>query len=73
MVDRYTKAVLTVIAVALSGLAIQYALSPAAAQKTCGGNTNPCWVTQAYWDDISRSWKLCYEARHACYVVSTSR
>jgi len=50
MVDRYTKIVLTVIAISLVALVIQN-LSPAArAQISAGCGTSsgkPCWITSA--------------------------
>jgi hypothetical protein len=46
MTDRYTKAVLTVIAVALVLIALQLGTPRATAQfgDGCGGQTNPCYV-----------------------------
>jgi len=46
MVDRYTKAVLTVIAAALVALAVQQAVPAAsAARLECAGSYfDPCWV-----------------------------
>ena len=46
MIDRYTKVVLTVIAISLSVLAIGQFASPAQAQKndSCGEWSNPCYV-----------------------------
>jgi hypothetical protein len=47
MVDRYTKAVLTVIAVALTALAVRPLLdsrSAGAQGLGCGNVVNPCWV-----------------------------
>jgi hypothetical protein len=44
MVDRYTKAVLTVIAVALSAIAFKSAFPPADAQSSCGSPAVPCYV-----------------------------
>jgi len=46
IMDRYTKTILTVIAVALVAIAAQNAITPA---KAVGGgcgreNYNPCWV-----------------------------
>lgn len=46
MIDRYTKVVLTVIAVALSGICIGQLTPRAQAQGDgCGRNGNPCYVT----------------------------
>jgi hypothetical protein len=46
MVDRYTKGVLTVIAVALTAIAIERSTSPAHAQMpSCGNAGNPCYVS----------------------------
>ena len=46
MADRYTKAILTVIAVALVALAVQQAVpSASAAGSECRGTyLDPCWV-----------------------------
>lgn len=45
MIDRYTKAVLTVIATALSALVIQNSLGNANAQSAqCGTSKDPCFV-----------------------------
>ena len=47
MIDRYTKAVLTVIAIALSTIAVQQVVGPARAQlgTECGSRITPCFVT----------------------------
>jgi hypothetical protein len=44
MVDRYTKAVLTVIAVALSAIAFKSTFPTAVAQSSCGSAAVPCFV-----------------------------
>jgi hypothetical protein len=46
VVDRYTKTVLTIIAIALVGLLAVQLTPTAHAQGTdaCGGYTNPCYV-----------------------------
>ena len=45
MVDKYTKAVLTVIAAALLGIVAQNAMQPASAQAVpCGAAMAPCSV-----------------------------
>ncbi len=46
MLDRYTKAILTVIAAALAGVAVEGAVPQASAQGelACGTSTNPCYV-----------------------------
>jgi hypothetical protein len=49
MVDRYTKTVLTVIALSLAALAIEQAAPPARAQEAgCGTQRNPCFVASDY-------------------------
>jgi hypothetical protein len=47
MFDRYTKAVLTLIAVSLAAIAIEHATPEAHAQPEpgCGGLKNPCYVS----------------------------
>ena len=47
MIDRYTKAVLTVIAASLTAIAIEQAIPAAHAQSAgCTGSSNgPCYVT----------------------------
>ena len=54
MLDRYTKAVLTVIAAALVVLVLQNAFPGARAQSgsTCGGARNPCYVTATPSDPV---------------------
>jgi hypothetical protein len=46
MIDRYTKIVLTIIAVALSAIAVQGAIGSAQAQfgNGCGSFGDPCYV-----------------------------
>jgi hypothetical protein len=44
MVDRYTKAVLTLIAAALAAIALEAALPRAVAQFACGVPAQPCYV-----------------------------
>jgi hypothetical protein len=45
MIDRYTKAVLTVIAVSLTALVFQNVSTIAFAQnESCGSSKNPCYV-----------------------------
>lgn len=50
MFDTYSKVVLTVIAVALSAIAVQQVTSPASAygHEACGMRTNPCYI-QSDW------------------------
>ena len=52
MVDRYTKAVLTVIAAALVALVVQNAAPDASAQiqARCGDRFKPCYVTTGHSD-----------------------
>jgi len=46
MIDRYTKAVLTVIAVSLAGICLENAATQAHAQGMgCGSSSTPCYVT----------------------------
>jgi len=66
--DRYTKAVLTVIAAALVTLALEQASSTANALSNCGGLQNPCGVYLMYWDESGTGyWKRCIdEGRKNC-------
>lgn len=54
-IDRYTKFVLTIIAAALTALAVQGAVHPASAQMGdgCGSLRNPCYVTQGIADVLT--------------------
>jgi hypothetical protein len=46
MFDAYSKVVLTVIAVALSGICVRGLIRGASAQiDGCGGSINPCYIT----------------------------
>jgi hypothetical protein len=58
--DRYTKAVLTIIAVALVSLALEHAFPSAQAQMgNCGvGKKEPCAVYLVY-DRGTRGWESC--------------
>ncbi len=57
MADRYTKIVLTVIAVALSIIAIQQVTSVAQSQSgMCGSASKPCHTTSQCYDF---GWKTC--------------
>jgi hypothetical protein len=55
MVDRYTKIVLTVIALALVALVLRPALEPqvATALSECGSFSNPCYVTTRSGDSVN--------------------
>jgi hypothetical protein len=53
MVDTYTKAVLTVIALALVALVMRSAAQPAIAMSECGTFTNPCYVTARSGDALN--------------------
>jgi hypothetical protein len=71
MNDRYTKFVLTIIAAALSTIAVQQLLRTASAENTtltCG-ETRPCMVQNVYWDGNSQKWTPCSETRRGCYNV----
>jgi len=50
MIDRYTKIVLTVIAVSLVAVLVQNQLKPAHAfsDGSCGSSIDPCYVTIGY-------------------------
>jgi hypothetical protein len=71
MTDRYTKAVLTVIAAALVTLAAQRMLQPAMADNTCGSpGQQPCAVEMYYRDELGKA-QPCYKAQLPCYAVRT--
>ena len=55
MVDTYTKAALTVIALALVALVLRPAWqpAPAIALTECGSSTNPCYVTARSGDALN--------------------
>jgi hypothetical protein len=60
MVDRYTKGVLTVIALALALIAIQQFTGVAQSQyNNCGAFNNPCSVTQLCRKGTYTSWGSC--------------
>lgn len=61
MLDRYSKAVLTVIAVALTAIAAQQFTGPSRAQSECGTAGNPCVV--------SVDTPSCGQSNDPCYVV----
>jgi hypothetical protein len=44
MIDRYTKAVLTLIALALVALAVEQGIGRASAEFQCGTPDTPCFV-----------------------------
>ena len=75
MVDRYTKAVLTVIAMALTVIAGQHALSPAQAQfgpqaaRGCGSERNPCAVINVIYERSAGEFRACSEVGLPCYGV----
>jgi hypothetical protein len=73
MIDRYTKLVLTVIAVALVSLVIQRALEPAVADNASCGVERPCKVANFYWDSAGLQWKPCYAGDRACFVVVSNK
>ena len=46
MIDRYTKIVLTIIAIALVGIVVQSAIGDASAiAPGCGSRIDPCYIT----------------------------
>ena len=68
MTDRYTKIMLTVIAVALTTIASRQFLETAEAQTPpCGAQMNPCAVYNVYRDGYE--WKPCYKFDRGCYAV----
>lgn len=48
MLDTYSKIVLTVIAVALSAIAIQQFVAPATALTGCGSARLPCFIMSEF-------------------------
>ena len=72
MVDLYTKAVLTVIAVALSVVAIRSAVPTAlAVGDGCGSSGDPCYVTQDGTIFVSNQMKCTGGIYEPCYVRVT--
>jgi hypothetical protein len=76
--DRYTKGVLTAIAVALVWIAGQQIFSTATAQTGTCGVTTPCLVVSVHPDQPSSSWAStawvpCYAGKRPCYAVATAR
>ena len=71
--DRYLKAVLTVIAAALTIIAGQQVFQTAWAQGSTCGTTNPCKTVNVYWDDSSFEWKTCDRSDRACYFVALKK
>jgi hypothetical protein len=69
MNDRYMKSVLTIIAAALSAIALQQLLPMANAQGTSCGVTQPCMVVNVLWDGTSQKWRPCSETQRGCYNV----
>jgi hypothetical protein len=55
MVDRYTKVILTIIALALVALVLRPVLEPrvASAVSECGTFSNPCYVTTRSGDSVN--------------------
>ena len=48
MVDRYSRVVLTIIALALTAIAIEQAIPRAIAYgDTCGSINDPCWIANS--------------------------
>lgn len=65
MIDRYTKIVLTIIAMSLVGLFTKDLLQPASAQISgCGSGGNPCYVQF----DIMAA-PPCGTSRNPCHVT----
>lgn len=75
MLDRYTKAILTVIAVALTVSVIQRAIGPADAQNAaCGTHLqNPCAVTLVARAGSYSDFQLCGDLKIPCMAVVSGR
>jgi hypothetical protein len=71
--DRYSKAVLTVIAIALTVIAGQQLFQTATAQGATCGITKPCKSVNVYWDGNSSEWKTCDTGDRACYMVTVKK
>jgi hypothetical protein len=68
MIDKYTKVVLTVIAVALVALVIERALEPAIAQNGMCGVQAPCKVVN-YNKNESGDLVPCFSSDRTCFAV----
>lgn len=73
MFDRYTKAILTIIAAALVAGVVQRAVTPADAEPAqCGDIKTPCVVVLGVWDKFAAQAKLCgTDLRIPCMAVVT--
>jgi hypothetical protein len=69
MIDRYSKVVLTVIAIALVVQIAQRAILPSAAQYAysapCSADT-PCPVYTVFKESRNGNWHPCYQKKEAC-------
>jgi len=71
MMDRYAKAVLTVIALALITLVVQRLFQPALAQAQMCTVQQPCVVVNYYWEEVTHEYKPCFDRQRASFAVST--
>jgi hypothetical protein len=71
MLDKYTKAVLTIIALGLISLVAENAVDRAtAASGDCGSFRNPCYVANVMSTGrSSRPWTECSVSNDPCFVV----
>jgi hypothetical protein len=70
-IDAYTKALLTVIAAALSVIAFRQAIGPADAQSPTCRLDAPCAVVNVVRNSFDE-WHYCYEMQR-CYSVNTAK
>jgi len=67
MIDRYSKLVLTVIAIALVVQIAQHAILPSAAQYSAVCSPDiPCPVYTVFKDGRNGDWHPCYQKKEAC-------
>lgn len=69
--DLYSKAVLTIIAAALTVIAGQQLFQTATAQGATCGIKNPCMSINVYRE--GGEWKTCDTGDRACYVVAVKK
>ena len=69
--DLYSKAVLSIIAAALTVIAGQQLFQTAIAQGATCGTTTPCMSINVYREGWE--WKTCDTGNRACYLVAVKK